>query len=232
MKGLFVTGTDTGVGKTVASCALVRALRSCNHDIGVMKPIETGVGTTGPSDAQALRRAGGALDPLGDICPLRFALPAAPNVAAAAEGRTIDLRVVRRHFDALASRHHTMLVEGAGGLLVPTTDEATMADLARELELALVIVARGALGTIHHTRSTLEAARSRGIEVAGVVISHSTGPLSHADTANLDFLRRELGGVLLGEIPPLDSPSPERDGRAESELEIQRLLRFLAGASD
>jgi len=202
-RGLFVTGTDTGVGKTVVACAILRALRGAGLDLAAMKPIETGVGAKGPEDAQALRAAAGELDPLDDVCPLRFALPAAPNVAAAHEGRAIDLGLVRAAFSRLASRHRAVLVEGAGGLLAPTSDRATMADLAGELGLPVLIVARAALGTINHTRLSLEAARARRLEVLGVVVSHADGPLSDADRRNLGCLRDELGTRLLGEVPPL-----------------------------
>jgi dethiobiotin synthetase len=154
-RGFFVSGTDTGVGKTVASCALVQGLRARGIDVGVMKPIETGVGSDGPLDAQALREAAGVEDSLGEICPLQFALPAAPNVAAAAEGRGIDLAFLLRSFDALAARHDVMVVEGAGGLLVPTADTCDMGDLARQFELELIVVARMGLGTINHTLLTL-----------------------------------------------------------------------------
>ena len=134
-RGLFVTGTDTGAGKTVVACAVVRGLRDRGLDVGVMKPIETGVDpNTGPLDANALRAAAGEPDPLDRVCPLQFALPAAPNVAAASEGRGVDLARVHRVYEELALQHDWMVVEGAGGLLVPTTDDATMADLARDLE--------------------------------------------------------------------------------------------------
>ena len=101
LPGLFVTGTDTEVGKTLVACTLVRALRARGIDVGVMKPVETGVGEGGPLDALALRRAAGAPDPLEAVCPQRFALPAAPTVAAAAEGREVDLRRVDRAFARL-----------------------------------------------------------------------------------------------------------------------------------
>jgi dethiobiotin synthetase len=212
-RGFFVTGTDTGVGKTVVSCALLRGLRARGLDIGAMKPIETGVGAGGPEDAQTLRAAAGAEDSLEEICPLQFALPAAPNVAAAHEGRSVDLGRVKDGFARLASRHEAMLVEGAGGLLVPTSDQATMADLASDLGLPIIIVARAALGTINHTRLTLSEAERRGLELAGVVISYSSGPLSAADEANFEHLRTELGDRLVGEIPRLVDGELPGDGR-------------------
>jgi dethiobiotin synthetase len=203
--GFFVTGTDTGVGKTVVACALVRALRDAGRDVGVMKPVETGVGAPGPLDAIALRDASGANDPLGEICPVQLALPAAPTVAAAAEGTHVDLGVIRSAWARLRARHELMVVEGAGGLLVPLAENCSMAELAAELGLPLVVAARAALGTINHTLLTVEAIERRGLALAGVVISHVGGVLSHADAKNLESLRSALGPRLAGEIPPLEA---------------------------
>ena len=219
-RGVFVTGTDTGVGKTVVSCALVRALLDAGVDTAAMKPIETGVDERGPLDAQALRTAAGDADSLDDVCPLRFAMPAAPNVAARAEGRTIDLSVIDAAFARLGSRHAATVVEGAGGLLVPIDAQTTMADLARRLRLPVVVVARAALGTINHTLLTLEAARARGLDVVGVVVSHAEGALSDADRHNLSHLREALGASLIGEVEPL------RAGEAAS-IDPQPILERL-----
>jgi dethiobiotin synthetase len=223
--GIFVTGTDTGAGKTLVACALVRGLRSLGLDVGVMKPVETGVGAAGPRDALALREAAGVDDPLELVCPFALALPAAPTVAAAAEGRRIDLEVIRRAFATLASRHGCVVVEGAGGLLVPVSDGASMADLARELGLPLLVVARASLGTINHTLLTLEAARTRGLRVAGVVISHSSGALTSADAANLGALRQALGETLVGEIPPLR----EAEAAPADVVDLDSILRRIGG---
>jgi dethiobiotin synthetase len=220
--GLFVTGTDTGVGKTVVACALAERLHARGVDVGVMKPIETGVGPQGPLDAIALAEAAGVHDALDLVCPVRLALPAAPSVAAALEERLIDLDAVQRTYQTLRKRHEVLVVEGAGGLLVPITDDYTMADLARDLALPVVVVARARLGTVNHTRLTLEVAAARGLPVAGVVVSHGASPLSSADQANLGALRRVLGGRLVGEILPLsaeESPPPEA-------IDLDRLLEL------
>jgi dethiobiotin synthetase len=201
--GCFVTGTDTGVGKTVVACALLRALRARGIDAAGLKPVETGVGDAGPLDAIALRDAAGGSDPLELVCPQRFALPAAPTVAAEAEGAKVDLAALDAAFEALSARHEFLVVEGAGGLLVPVTTGLTMADLAARWSLALVVVARAALGTINHTRLTLEAATRRGLDVKGLVISHADGPLSDADAANLAPLLAAPDAPLLGVVPPL-----------------------------
>lgn len=203
MPGFFVTGTDTGVGKTVVACALARGLRSRGLDVGVMKPVETGVGRDGPLDAKALQAAAGSKDALDEICPVALPLAAAPAVAATEAGLSIELSSLCEKFNALARRHTWMIVEGAGGLLVPLAREADMASLAGELGLPLVIVARARLGTINHTRLTLEAAVARRLRVAGVVVSHADGPLSVADSANLAALRAWLGERLAGELPPI-----------------------------
>jgi len=201
--GCFVTGTDTGVGKTLVGCAIVRALRARGVDVAVRKPIETGVGPEGPLDAQALRAAAGSGEPLDAVCPVALPLPAAPSVAAADAGRDVPLERLLEGVRAAIARHAFTLVEGAGGLLVPIAAGYTMADLARDLALPLVIVARARLGTLNHTHLTLEAARARGLRVAGVVISHGDGALSDADAKNLAWLRNELGTLVVGEVSAL-----------------------------
>jgi dethiobiotin synthetase len=222
-RGLFISGTDTGVGKTVVACAIARGLVGRGLDVGVLKPAETGVGAEGPLDARALREAAGADEPLERVCPQQFALPAAPTVAAAAEGREVDLGAMDAACHALGARHEILLVEGAGGLLVPVTAKLCMADLAARWGLPVVVAARAALGTINHTLLTLEALERRGLELAGVVLSHSGGPLSGADAANLEALRAALGARLVGEIPPL-AGGVEPDANA---LDLDALLDHL-----
>lgn len=210
--GCFVTGTDTGVGKTLVGCAIVRALVARGVDVAVRKPIETGVGPEGPLDAQALRAAAGSSEPLDAVCPVALPLPAAPSVAAADAGHDIPLERLLECVRAAIARHAFTLVEGAGGLLVPIAAGYAMADLARDLALPVVIVARARLGTLNHTHLTLEAARARGLRVAGVVLSHGDGALSDADAKNLAWLRNELGTLVVGEVSPLvPGTLPARD---------------------
>jgi len=182
--GVFVTGTDTGVGKTVVATALVTALRERGVDVGVMKPCETGVGPDGPLDALALAAAAGEPDPIDAVCPWPLPVPAAPSVAAALAGRPLDLDAIGRAYRALAGRHAFTVVEGAGGLLVPIHEEASMADLAAGLDLPLLVVVRTALGTINHTLLTLA-------EGGGHVVSSSS---LYGGTYNL--LQPELAGRL------------------------------------
>jgi len=205
-RGAFVTGTDTGVGKTLVGCMLLRRLRGRGLDVGAMKPVETGVGEAGPLDALALREAAGCNDDLALMCPQRFALPAAPEAAAWAEARTVDLAAIEVAWQTLRHRHKFLLVEGAGGLRVPVAPDLDMAELARSFELPLVLVARGSLGTINHTLLSLDLVQRRGLPLLGVVLNCSQGRLCESDLANLDLLKRELGSRLLGEIPYAPEP--------------------------
>lgn len=190
-----------------------------------MKPVETGVGAAGPLDAIALQAAAGSRDALGEVCPERFALAAAPSVAAACEGRRVAVTRIDACFDALASRHALVVTEGAGGLLVPLSETLDMAGLAARLGLPVLLVARGSLGTLNHTRLSLDALDARGLDLAGVVISHGASALGAADALNLEALRRELGPRLLGEIPPLAPGQVPAPGAIDLDALLRRLGR-------
>ena len=173
MRGLFVTGTDTGVGKTEVACALLENARAAGLDAVGMKPAQSGVSPGEASDAERLREACGAVEPLSAICPHSFAAPLAPAVAARLEGRPLALDAILGAARVLAARHEAILVEGAGGLLVPLTERHTYADLAAALGLPVVVVARAGLGTVNHTALTLEALDRRGLAVAAVVLNRT-----------------------------------------------------------
>lgn len=170
MTRYFVTGTDTGVGKTFVTCALARRARALGSTVFAFKPIETGVtGPLGEDQAALVEAAGGWQQ--GDARGIyQFALPAAPHVAAQAEQRTIDLDLISTVYAGSAGAD-VVLVEGAGGLRVPVTASVDMAALARRLELPLVIVARATLGTINHSLLTIEAAEREGLSIAALVLS-------------------------------------------------------------
>jgi len=169
LKGLFVTATDTGVGKTTISCALLSAWRR-SHRVAAMKPCETG----GGDDAERLIAACGRPLAPSLVRPYAFPLPASPEAAAAeAQAPYVDIGNIRNCLAKLSDEAELVLVEGAGGLLVPIDPERTMADLAAALELPILIVARPSLGTINHTLLTVEVARARGLRVLGVVFSRA-----------------------------------------------------------
>ena len=168
MRGYFVTATDTEVGKTAIACGLARLLATHGHDVGVSKPVQSGALADDPAgDAMLLRAAADASDAPHDVCPYSFAAPLAPLVASQLESRPVVADVILESIGELARRHDLLVVEGAGGLLVPVGEDWTIADLAGWLGLPLVLVARAGLGTVNHTLLTLEAARARGLESPG-----------------------------------------------------------------
>lgn len=173
MRGLFVTATDTGVGKTEVACALLAEARARGLDAVGMKPAQSGAVPGERSDAERLRDACGAVEPLEAICPYSLAAPLAPAVAARVEGKEISFARVLDAARALAARHAAIVVEGAGGLLVPLTEEKTYADLAAALALPVVVVARAGLGTVNHTALTVEALRRRDLPIAGIVLNRT-----------------------------------------------------------
>jgi dethiobiotin synthetase len=185
-----------------------------------MKAIETGVGPAGPLDALALRAAAASRDEIEEVCPQRFELPAAPLVAARHQGCSVDHARIDAAFRSLRAKHDCLLVEGAGGLLVPIDAEQTMADLARHFGLPLLVVARASLGTLNHTLLTLEVAVARGLAVRGVVISHAQYPRDEGERLNQRELVRVLGDALLGELPPLSTSELAPSGW----LDFERLL--------
>ena len=174
-KGLFVTGTDTGVGKTMVAAGIARYLRERAGRVGVLKPVTSGAvergGTLVSEDAELLRWAAQCEAPLSDIAPYILREPIAPSEAARRDGVMVRFERIRESFDRMASFHDFLLVEGAGGLLVPLGPDLLVADLAKRLGMPLLIVARPDLGTVNHTLMTCECARARGIKVLGIVIN-------------------------------------------------------------
>jgi dethiobiotin synthetase len=202
-KGLFITGTDTGVGKTHVGSVIARAFVVHGIDVGVMKPAETGCrqqrGLLVPSDAMALMAATKVNDALGLVNPYRFRRPLAPAVAAEQEGIEIRLARILSAYHTLAKRHRYMLVEGAGGIMVPLNRRTTYLDLAARLRLPVLIVARPDLGTINHTMLTVMALRSRDIAITGIIVNDAKGgPRTIADRTNPPVIERMTGIPVLG----------------------------------
>ena len=201
MNGLFVTATDTGVGKTEIACALLRAARAAGIDAVGMKPAQAGETPGEPSDAERLREASDRVEPLEAICPYSLAAPLAPAVAARLEGRTIELARIVAAARALAARHAAIVVEGAGGLLVPLTERETYADLAVALALPVVVVARAGLGTVNHAALTVEALRRRGLSVAAIVLNRAAPADDPSVPHNAAEIARLTGCDVIGPTP-------------------------------
>jgi dethiobiotin synthetase len=191
-KALFITGTDTGVGKTVITGLLARILRKRGLRVGIMKPVETGCPQEGerllPQDALFLRHISGCTAPAEVVTPYAFAEPVAPAIAAELASTRIELSRIRSCYEQLLAQHDYVLVEGAGGLLVPLTVRHTMHDMAVALALPILVVASNKLGAINHTALTVAVARERS-EVVGIVLNHTQAVDGIAMQTNADALR-------------------------------------------
>lgn len=205
MSALLVTGTDTNVGKTFVSRALIHALRERGRRVAVMKPVETGV-LAEPDDACALRAAAEDPAPLDVICPVRLRAPLAPSVAARLEGRTIDPEDLVRRIGTRAGDADVLVVEGAGGLLVPIAGTFTFGDLAARCALPLLIVGANRLGTVNHMALTARVAQTLGLAVRGFVLSQPTPTTDASATSNAGEITALTGLRCLGVLPHLADP--------------------------
>ncbi len=206
-KTFFVTGTDTGVGKTLVSCGLVWFLRDLGKKVAAMKPVETGCtehrGALLAEDASRLSDACQYQGPIDDICPYRFRLPLSPEAAARAEGRKIDLNRILDAHAKLAAGADYVIVEGAGGLLVPLTEKMDTAGLIGRLKAKVILVAGSRIGCINHTLLTLEALDRRGLKTAAVILNRIGAPEDPSLASNLEDIRARTKIPVLGEIPRL-----------------------------
>ena len=205
MKGVFVTGTGTEVGKTVVAAAIARTLASGGLRVSVFKPAVTGLEEPGEADHQLLRRAAGSTQSDEEIAPYRYGPPASPHLAAALAGEEIDPE--RLLAAARASGGEELVCEGVGGLLVPLADGYLVRDLAVDLGLPLVVAASPGLGTINHTLLTLEAARGAGLEVAAVVLTPWPQRPGEIERSNRETIA-SVGRVEVKTLPPLDLAEP------------------------
>ena len=204
--GVFITGTDTGVGKTLVAAVLAAALQRLGHSVGVMKPVETGISPSkvGHSDAAKLQAIVASEETLGAICPYRFEAPVAPLAAAQADGQRIEPAVIRQVYRLLASRYDYTVVEGIGGVRVPLSSKADVMDLMAALKLPVVVVGRAGLGGINHALLTVEALRRRNIPLVALVLNR-TQPSRSAVTrlqerTTIEALRKQAGLPVLGPL--------------------------------
>jgi dethiobiotin synthetase len=204
-KGIFITGTDTGIGKTLIAVSLAAYLRDLGYRVGVMKPAETGCQEIDrkliPLDAVRLKEASGCAESIEKICPYRLREPLAPSIAAERVGVKIDVDHLMVINDDISSKHDITLVEGAGGLMVPLLPSYTYADLAHVLKLQVIVVAANKLGAINHLLLTLEHASCKGLSVLGYVLNRISNENSVATETNREVLSNLTGIPCLGELP-------------------------------
>lgn len=230
-RGFFITGTDTGVGKTVIAGAVINAMRLGGIHACGMKPIETGCSRVGdvlyPSDGMFLKKIARMEEAMTRITPYCFETPAAPLVASEIEGRTIEIRAIKEEFDLLLKTYGAVIVEGIGGILVPVKKDYFIIDLVRELSLPLIVVSGPYLGALNHTLLTVNYALREGIRVSGIVINLSkpaTGTI--AEQTNPSVLRKLCPVPIIGTFPYLPSVTDEALEKAViKHLDFETLLR-------
>ena len=211
MDSLFVTGTDTGIGKTHVAAGLAACARIMGADVGVMKPFASGIPQKRglrSEDAGILRAASGADDGEDLLNPQFFSMPASPYTACKRLGGRPKIRTVLSRFRKLQDRHQTVIVEGMGGLMTPIRRDYFVADLAREMDIPAVIVASSKIGTINHTVMTVLMCKEFKVPVRGIVINEFGGGYPAKQLAR--DLRDLTGAAVLGTVPPM----PNKDARS------------------
>jgi dethiobiotin synthetase len=205
MKAVFVTGTDTGVGKTVVCGLLAGYLLDKGKNVITQKWIQTGCGNFSADIAEHLKfmgkKAGDFKNLMPHIIPYVFALPASPHLAAAAEGKIIRADKIRRSFRKLSEKFEFVIVEGIGGALVPYNKKRLVIDIAEELRLPVIIVAENRLGAINHTLLTIEAVRARGMKIIGIIFNNPSGKENEKILKdNPEIIRLVSGVKILGTL--------------------------------
>jgi dethiobiotin synthetase len=223
LRGLFVTGTDTGVGKTVVAGALCAALAARGERVAAFKPVVTGLDEDvdeWPRDHELLATAAGGRQSPANVSPLTFGPPVSPHHAAELAGTAIEPLELAAKAREVAEGADLLICEGVGGLLVPLTTGYLIRDLALELDLPLVVAARPGLGTINHTLLTLEAAGTAGLDVAAVVMTPWPEEPSDLERSNRDTIET-LGDV---RVCGLAETTPEDLANAGAALPLDELL--------
>jgi dethiobiotin synthetase len=209
LRGVFVTGTGTEVGKTVVAAVIARTHAAVGERVAVFKPAVSGIADGDEPDQALLRRAAGSNQSDDEIAPYRYDPPVSPHLGAELAGERIEPRRLVEAAQAAAERGDFLVGEGVGGLLAPLTLGYLVRDLARDLALPLVIAASPGLGTINHTLLTVEAAQAVGLEVAAVVLTPWPDEPGPIETSNREAIER-LGAVDVGALPEIDLANPDR----------------------
>ncbi len=227
MSGFFITGTDTGVGKTLVTGALMVAMQQRGLAVAPMKPVAAGTvmmnGVAVNEDVGVLQELSAHRFSLRDVNPYCFAEPIAPHIAAGREGTHVDLNIIRAAYARLAAHSDVVLVEGAGGFLVPMSRTASMAEIPTDLALPVILVVAMRLGCLNHALLTTEAIRARQLVLAGWV-ANTPGAQMTAYDDNLATLERQIDAPLLGEINQIDTGNSVEAARlATAHLDAGRL---------
>ncbi|OIJ13065.1 dethiobiotin synthase [Anaerobacillus alkalilacustris] len=231
VRGIFITGTDTEIGKTFVTAGLAAALCERNYDVGVFKPMASGANRNDPlSDASILKYMANESSTLEEINPFQFNEPLAPYVAAQREGIKVSLEEVIEAWKRIRYKHEFLLVEGAGGLAVPLGENYLVSDVAKAIAFPLIIVARPNLGTINHTLLTINFAKQVGLHVLGVVINGlNERKIGVVEETSPAIIEKFSGIPVIGIIPYIEQPNRNEIIKVINErLDLRIVMKFLA----
>jgi len=233
MKGFFITGTDTGVGKTIIAGALIKVLCHLGVKTGAMKPVETGCVHEGkiliPSDGMFLKQMAQMQEHVTQVSPCCFESPLAPLAASEIEKKSVSIIAIKKAFYSLYTNYDAVIVEGIGGLMVPLETNYFLVDLAKEIGLPLIVVAKPGLGSINHIMLTVNYALKEGLRVAGVIINYSLPPEnSLAEETNPPLLKQICPVPLIGIFPYLKNRDEnEIEKTAQKNLDLEVIKKYL-----
>jgi len=232
-KGFFITGTDTGVGKTVITVALIKAICRLGFTAGGMKPIESGCMQQGdvlvPPDGMFIKTIAHMEENIRQITPCRFKSPLAPLPASESEDISVDFEKINKAFADITGNYDVVIVEGIGGLLVPITRDYSVIDMAKDFNLPLIVVSKPSLGTINHTMLTVNYALKEGLRVAGIIINYNQ-PTENtlAEATNPEVIKRISPVPVIGIFPYLkDMESTTIETAAKETIDIDIIKAFL-----
>ncbi len=225
---MFITGTDTSVGKTVIAAAITNLLKRKGHDVGVMKPLQSG----GSEDVDFLLNQSGAKDDLSLVVPYNFKAPVAPSLAARLESVSIEIEKIKGACSELADKHEVVIVEGSGGIMVPVIEKGAgsylVSDLIVDLDLPTIIVARAGLGTINHTLLTIDHAKKKGINIGGVIVNGYPDNPGQAEKHNPAMIEDISGVPVISVLPHVKIEGVALPEKLLSSLDPDRLEQLIS----
>lgn len=233
MKGFFITGTDTGAGKTIIAGAFIKVLCHLGVKTGAMKPVESGCVREGeiliPSDGMFLKQMAQMQEPVTQVSPCCFESPLAPLAASELEKKSVSVTAIKKAFYSLYANYDALIVEGIGGLMVPLKTDYFVVDLAKEMGLPLVVVAKPGLGTINHVMLTVNYALKEGLQVAGIILNYSLPPEnSLAEETNPPLLKQICPVPLIGIFPYLRNRDEDVIEKiAQKNLDLEVIKKYL-----
>ena len=215
--GLFITGTDTGVGKTLIACGLAWSLRKRRINVGIMKPFATGNQIYSQNfksqDTELLATEANVGDMDDDLNPVFFPIAASPLMASMITKNRISLKSVLSAFQRIRKRHEFVIVEGIGGIMVPLTNSYLLADFVKLIGLQLIVVSRPNLGSVNHTLLTVTACKKYGLDIVGIIINRMPSKPNIVESMTPQFIRKLTGIPIIAIIPEQDRPNAQATGR-------------------